>query len=424
MRTAGCRGLGCLVRHAPLAPAVAAAAIAREIGEFALRRLAEEHAGPVRVRCSWTVSNLCAAIDAVAAEGGRSLLDGESSWLHSLCEATLAMMVRHSTGHPAATRALRPGCGRQADNDKVVCNATRALGCLAPVWPFDAAAGGPSEMSEQLVEALLAAASSGSAKVAWNTCYALGKCLRSASFLKTISAMSHGQIFDTLQQSILFSPNYKVRISAATTLTMPEDLAGYSGRLPEALATVCEAAEMLSVSVMETRLGSGGGLSPVGAGRGRPSDFMVGNRSAQEDLANAKHRQTLKAQLHVTITHLLRLATAGVPDDDAEGQAIYIRMLLPLTRIRFVARCAAHPLWAGARKCRCELCVGAGCSASTSTRRRSRRMRSPTRSTRRCARSAACVLPVACGGVTVPASALGSDGPVGLAWLLFQIAGG
>lgn len=47
---------------------------------------------------------------------------------------------------------------------------------------------------------------------------------------------------------MLFSPNYKVRIAAADTLTVPSRWCGYAGRLPEAVATACEAAEMLEVS--------------------------------------------------------------------------------------------------------------------------------------------------------------------------------
>lgn len=107
---------------------------------------------------------------------------------------------------------------------------------------------------------------------------------------------------------------------------------------------------------------------------------MVAARSQAEDLANVKHRQALKAHLRAspapaaplqlrlappprtarwppapltappralrpgtdsTIIHLLLVATGklgGAAADEAD-QGLCVRMLLPLTRVRLVARC-------------------------------------------------------------------------------------
>eukprot|EP01052_Picozoa_sp_SAG31_P068813 SAG31_NODE_27624_length_423_cov_0.614198_1_plen_103_part_10 len=79
------------------------------------------------------------------------------------------------------------------DNDKVACHGIRALGYLAAYWPasVDPHPGSINGFtidtddgkSGQLLDALLSAVSSGAAKVSWNACYALAKCIDAPGFM-------------------------------------------------------------------------------------------------------------------------------------------------------------------------------------------------------------------------------------------------
>jgi hypothetical protein len=104
-----------------------------------------------------------------------------------------------------------------------------------------------------VVDSLLRGASARAPKVAWNSCYALSNLLEVAGEGNGTSAghrdlptLMGGRILDTLLQALLFSPNFKVRLSASVGLTTPKTASGYCGRLGEALATVCEVCYLCS----------------------------------------------------------------------------------------------------------------------------------------------------------------------------------
>lgn len=138
--------------------------------------------------------------------------------------------------------------------DKIQANGARALGSLAAlllqpriVRENKQAA----ELQPRVVDSLLRGASARAPKVAWNACYALSNLLRVAGKGNGISGghgdlpnLMVGRILDTLLQALLFSPNFKVRLSAAVGLTTPKSATEYCGRLGEALATVCEVRDL------------------------------------------------------------------------------------------------------------------------------------------------------------------------------------
>ena len=108
------------------------------------------------------------------------------------------------------------------EGDKVQANGARALGSLAALLLQPAAGAQHREAAElqpRIVEALLRGASARAPKVAWNSCYALSHLLQVGG--AELSQAAGGRIIDTLLQTLLFSPNFKVRLSAAAGLASP-----------------------------------------------------------------------------------------------------------------------------------------------------------------------------------------------------------
>lgn len=162
---------------------------------------------------------------------------GRRPWLVSLAECSMRSMD---------------------EPDKIQANGARALGSLAAlllqpriVRENKQAA----ELQPRVVDSLLRGASARAPKVAWNACYALSNLLQVAGEGGggDLPTMMGGRILDTLLQALLFSPNFKVRLSASVGLTTPSTASGYCGRLGEAVATVCEAASQFETNSFGSR---------------------------------------------------------------------------------------------------------------------------------------------------------------------------
>ncbi len=138
--------------------------------------------------------------------------------------------------------------------DKIQANGARALGSLAALLLQPRIVRENTQAAElqpRVVDSLLRGASARAPKVAWNACYALSNLLEVAGEGNGTSAgrsdlptLMGGRILDTLLQALLFSPNFKVRLSASAGLMTPKTASGYCGRLGEALATVCEVRDL------------------------------------------------------------------------------------------------------------------------------------------------------------------------------------
>lgn len=137
-----------------------------------------------------------------------------------------------------------------SSQDKIQANGARALGSLAAlllqprILRENKQA---AELQPRVVDSLLRGASARAPKVAWNACYALSNLLQVAGTSaehRDLPTLMGGRILDTLLQALLFSPNFKVRLSAAVGLTTPKTTSGYCGRLGEAIATVCEVRDL------------------------------------------------------------------------------------------------------------------------------------------------------------------------------------
>lgn len=261
---------------------------------------------------------------------------GRRPWLVSLAECSMQSMD---------------------EPDKIQANGARALGSLAALLlqpRIVAENQQAAELQPRVVDVLLRGASARSPKVAWNACYALSSLLQVGG--RRLSVEAGGRILDTLLQALLFSPNFKVRLSAAVGLTTPETAAGYCGRLGEALATVCEAASQFETNSFGSRRplidnemnfgqthtrgmpklgfgrGAGGSEDPRAAaseptsplGRFSRPGARVGmvSLSAEEDRANLKHKAALRNKLEETVLHLLRVAVAETePQPEPEPTA-------------------------------------------------------------------------------------------------------
>ena len=209
-----------------------------------------------------------------AKKGGAGVSGGYGKWANAEQEAGR---------RPWLVELAESAIATMEEGDKVQANGARALGSLAALLLQPAAVAQHREAAElqpRIVEALLRGASARAPKVAWNSCYALSHLLQVGG--AELSQAAGGRIIDTLLQTLLFSPNFKVRLSAAAGLTSPATAAGYCGRLGEALATVCEAATQFETNSFGTRRplsddGSALGVAAGGAtGFGRGSGFGRG----------------------------------------------------------------------------------------------------------------------------------------------------
>uniref|UniRef100_A0A182RSQ4 HEAT repeat-containing protein 6 n=1 Tax=Anopheles funestus TaxID=62324 RepID=A0A182RSQ4_ANOFN len=168
------------------------------------------------------------------------------------------------------------------DNDKVRSNAVRTIGNVLhllrpgqleqPTW---------SPLYQDAIERLIqnvTVSSTVNVKVKWNACYALGNMMKNETFF--LSGAGAGtwerRVFPALCETVVSSPNFKVRINAAQALSIIGRREHYGGFFHQIWLALLQALEQ--------------------------SDNLV-------DYNEYKRRDSLQEQLCLSLAHLLRFAT-------------------------------------------------------------------------------------------------------------------
>ncbi|KAL6060488.1 HEAT repeat-containing protein 6 [Balamuthia mandrillaris] len=166
----------------------------------------------VRVRSCWSLANLCDTLAAIRRKSESEASTGSTDEL--LSEIPISTFR-------SLTSCLVMAC---SDNDRVRCNAVRALGntCrfLSPQM-LCADEGLHSEL-QTIISSLLECLGQSSAKVGWNTCYALNNLLQNSALFQGGSMAARGSPFH---------PNFKIRINAARALRAPVSRRFYGNAL-------------------------------------------------------------------------------------------------------------------------------------------------------------------------------------------------
>ncbi|KAJ8873284.1 hypothetical protein PR048_026918 [Dryococelus australis] len=158
----------------------------------------------VRMKASWSLANLTDALVLNASE--EETEDAPVSLLTQLIECSITAAK---------------------DNEKVRCNAVRALGNLLQIMRSDTLEMTTvRELMSQAVHSLVRNATSGTnMKVRWNACYAMGNLLRNQAMYE---ATWQEEVFSALTQLVVDSRNFKVRTSAALALGVPGSRTAYA----------------------------------------------------------------------------------------------------------------------------------------------------------------------------------------------------
>ncbi|XP_050073590.1 HEAT repeat-containing protein 6 [Anopheles maculipalpis] len=192
-------------------------------------------------------------------------------------------------------RILEVALDSAKDNDKVRSNAVRTIGNVLhllrppqleqPTW---------MPMYEDAIERLIqnvVVSSTVNVKVKWNACYALGNMMKNETFFLSGAAGTwERRVFPALCETVVNSPNFKVRINAAQALTVIGKREHFGAFFQPTWLALLQALEQ--------------------------SDNLV-------DYNEYKRRDSLQEQLCLSLAHLLRLATK----DDV---LVMASVLLPL----------------------------------------------------------------------------------------------
>lgn len=186
----------------------------------------------VRVKAAWSAANLCDSLVTLRESPGSVSLvkDEDNSALErvgaqsSAISAALNLSGMDSTVDEVAeelpketlitlVKTLLLLC---KDNDKVRCNAVRALGNFIR-FASERLFEGESILLNQITDALHHLTKEGSAKVRWNSCYALANLFHNRYIVANMQS-SCSKTVETLLHALNTSTNFKVRINAATAL--------------------------------------------------------------------------------------------------------------------------------------------------------------------------------------------------------------
>ncbi|KAL8621513.1 hypothetical protein ACOMHN_026185 [Nucella lapillus] len=195
--SAAVRALGVFVLYPCLCPDVifvadAANAILKCLGVPSIN---------VKIKGAWSLGNLC---DALVVNKERQ----DASFMDQFSDMLLSKMLN------AATTATQ-------ENDKVKCNAVRAVGNILRYLP--ARSLGKSHIVQAVansVKVIVNTMISGPMKVRWNSCYAIANMMRN-SLLFSGNTPWLSSVLTTLAQVVKDCKNFKVRINAALALSLP-----------------------------------------------------------------------------------------------------------------------------------------------------------------------------------------------------------
>ncbi|ELU07074.1 hypothetical protein CAPTEDRAFT_228236 [Capitella teleta] len=223
VRAAAVRALGVYVRYPCLREDVCFMADAANAVLTAL----DEQSLVVRAKAAWALGNLSNAI---------VLNRSHEAFVHGFSDMLLLKLFEVAT---AASK----------DSDRVRSNAVRALGNLLRYLPpkshgevglqsealmFMFAATDSCRFKqtvEAAIESLITNVATGTMKVRWNSCYALGNMLQNEPLLldsqAADSARMRSKVFRTLAEAVHDCRNFKVRINAALALAVPSRRSHY-----------------------------------------------------------------------------------------------------------------------------------------------------------------------------------------------------
>ncbi|XP_074640382.1 HEAT repeat-containing protein 6-like [Tubulanus polymorphus] len=184
----------------------------------------------VRAKAAWSLGNLS---DAICANKDND----DEMFLEDFSDMLLLKIISVATK------------GSQ-DSDKVKCNAVRALGNLLRYMPDRCIEKSNfQEAVSQAIQSLTKNVATGTMKVRWNACYALGNMFKN-DLLPLGSAQWTDTVFSTLCAVVKDCKNFKVKINASLSLSIPRYRKSYGnpesfGRIWIALADALLSSEMI-----------------------------------------------------------------------------------------------------------------------------------------------------------------------------------
>nr|XP_040222716.2 HEAT repeat-containing protein 6 [Anopheles coluzzii] len=222
-----------------------------------------------RIKTSWSLGN---ATDALILNQQHHL-QHESTALEDSSVMISDDMMR---------RTLEVALESAKDNDKVRSNAVRTIGnVLHLLRPAQLEQPAWTSLYQEAIERLIqnvTVSSTVNVKVKWNACYALGNMMKNETFFLPGAGGGSWErrVFPALCETVVSSPNFKVRINAAQALSVIGRRAHYGAFFHQTWAALLQALEQ--------------------------SDNLV-------DYNEYKRRDSLQEQLCLSLAHLLRLAT-------------------------------------------------------------------------------------------------------------------
>jgi hypothetical protein len=179
----------------------------------------------VRTKASWSLGNLCDALISVP---------------------TMASYLSDNLLTQIAKSALKGS----NDNDKVKSNAVRALGNFGRCCPRTVLEADNGFLLNRIIESVVTALNTGSVKVQWNACYALGNIFRNL-YVQTLipEAPWTTTIYSSLNNLIRDSKNFKTRINAASAMAVLPARKHFGKFYYEIIQTLLEALETIDDKV-------------------------------------------------------------------------------------------------------------------------------------------------------------------------------
>jgi HEAT repeat protein len=181
----------------------------------------------VRTKAAWSAANLCDALVSVresSVSGSYSVDDDGELENRNGLEDTQGVSPSDDVPRETLIQLAKTVLSACRDNDKVRCNAIRAVGNFMRFSNKNTFSESKYEegqlappLVKQLIETLLHYTHEGSAKVRWNACYALANLFHNPYIVNTFQWATERAI-DALLAVLKTSSNFKVRINAATAL--------------------------------------------------------------------------------------------------------------------------------------------------------------------------------------------------------------
>uniref|UniRef100_A0A182K443 HEAT repeat-containing protein 6 n=1 Tax=Anopheles christyi TaxID=43041 RepID=A0A182K443_9DIPT len=244
-----------------------------------------------RIKTSWSLGN---ATDAL-------ILNQQHHFQHESTPLEEYSMISDEL----MRRILELALESASDNDKVRSNAVRTIGnVLHLLRPTQLQHPNWAALYRDAIDRLIqnvTVSSTVNVKVKWNACYALGNIMKNETFFLSGAGSGswEGRVFPALCETVVRSPNFKVRINAAQALSIIGKRAHYGAFYQQTWIALLQALEQ--------------------------SDNLV-------DYNEYKRRDSLQEQLCLSLAHLLRLSTR----EDVVSMATVLLPLYDAVRANWV----------------------------------------------------------------------------------------